>query len=116
MPFDVFDLALRDGTAANGLSRAVNFLPVAADEMMPFGKVVTLVNQTIGTGFRQPFKCWQVRPSQLNAVRDVGLTVRIITAPASLQVEVATGDIGHSDLTRVRILELVETTFAATVA
>ena len=86
------------------------------DERVPPGEVAAFSKGAVGTGGGQPLQARHIADIEADAVVDPGVAVGIIGAAAGGRVEQAAGQRRIVDFAGVLVLQLDQTTAAATIA
>src|SRR3546814_15178149 len=89
---------------------------LAADEVVPFRQGFARRPQPVGAGRWQPGKRADLVRGQPHAIGHERLAPAIMRAAATVPVEQLASDVGRVDFAGGVVLNLVETTFAASVA
>lgn len=101
---------------ARRLSRFVNALAVAADEIMPFRQRLPRGAETIGTSLGEPFEPFKVGGIEAHAVADPFHAIGIIETASVAPIEQLASDVGRVEDAGIGVFQLVHAAAPATVA
>ena len=110
------DLLFADGHPADRYAGLENRLLRPRDKRVPPPKIVTLIEEAIGTGLGEPPKTADITGREFNAVGDMVLPVVVVRAPAGSKIEQLAGQTRDGDFASIFILELDQTALPTAVA